>query len=237
MICGREVELRATARRRPLRRSFRLFSSRQSGLRNLLYLFPRLWANDSTVQFFKPFPALVELRASGFTSPDGFICSTENLFRYRSGYFVHVCSCKQFVRKEQSPATCTNGLTRRIFVRPAEKDSRLSVGLRELRTVTMERIGCRSSKKHSRLLRICAPTTASRYHGGTKSCKVKPDFAQYGFVHQNNLIMACIGGSQAHGAKLGATDDTDWYGLYVPPPAKLLGLEREEHFVFTTGGN
>src|SRR5438128_6219617 len=48
--------------------------------------------------------------------------------------------------------------------------------------------------------------------------------------------MACIGGSQAHGAKLGATDDTDWYGLYIPPPTRLLGLEREEHFVFTTGG-
>jgi uncharacterized protein len=66
--------------------------------------------------------------------------------------------------------------------------------------------------------------------------KLKPDFAQYGFVHQENLIMACIGGSQAHGAKAGATDDTDWYGLYIPPPTKLLGLEREEHFVFTTGG-
>jgi uncharacterized protein len=65
---------------------------------------------------------------------------------------------------------------------------------------------------------------------------VKPDFAQYGFAHQENLIMACIGGSQAHGAKLGATDDTDWYGLYIPPPNKILGLEREEHFVFTTGG-
>jgi uncharacterized protein len=66
--------------------------------------------------------------------------------------------------------------------------------------------------------------------------KLKPDFAQYGFVHQENLIMACIGGSQAHGAKVGATDDTDWYGLYIPPPTKLLGLERDEHFVFTTGG-
>ncbi|MGC1415640.1 MAG: nucleotidyltransferase domain-containing protein [Candidatus Acidiferrum sp.] len=65
---------------------------------------------------------------------------------------------------------------------------------------------------------------------------MKPDFAQYGFAHQENLIMACIGGSQAHGAKLGATDDTDWYGLYIPPPIKVLGLEREEHFVFTTGG-
>lgn len=65
---------------------------------------------------------------------------------------------------------------------------------------------------------------------------MKPDFAQYGFHYQENLIMAYIGGSQAHGAKLGATDDTDWYGLYIPPPNKVLGLEREEHFVFTTGG-
>jgi predicted nucleotidyltransferase len=65
---------------------------------------------------------------------------------------------------------------------------------------------------------------------------MKPDFAQYGFAHQQQLIMAFIGGSQAHGAKLGATDDTDWYGLYIPPSDKVLGLEREEHFVFTTGG-
>jgi len=65
---------------------------------------------------------------------------------------------------------------------------------------------------------------------------VKPDFGQYGFAYQDNLIMACIGGSQAHGAKLGETDDTDWYGLYIPPPERVLGLEREEHFVFSTGG-
>lgn len=65
---------------------------------------------------------------------------------------------------------------------------------------------------------------------------MKPDFAQYGFAYETNLIMAYIGGSQAHGAKLGATDDTDWYGLYIPPPPKVLGLQREEHFVFTTGG-
>jgi RNA repair pathway DNA polymerase beta family len=57
---------------------------------------------------------------------------------------------------------------------------------------------------------------------------MKPNFAQYGFVHQENLIMACIGGSQAHGARLGATDDTDWYGLYIPPPINVLGLERED---------
>lgn len=66
--------------------------------------------------------------------------------------------------------------------------------------------------------------------------EMKPDFSQYGFADQANLIMAYIGGSQAHGAKLGATDDTDWYGLYIPPPPMVLGLRREEHFVFTTGG-
>jgi predicted nucleotidyltransferase len=65
---------------------------------------------------------------------------------------------------------------------------------------------------------------------------MQPNFAQCGFTHQQNLIMAYIGGSQAHGAKLGETDDTDWYGLYIPPAVKVLGLEREEHFVFTTGG-
>jgi predicted nucleotidyltransferase len=65
---------------------------------------------------------------------------------------------------------------------------------------------------------------------------MKPNFAQYGFAYQQNLIMAYIGGSEAHGAKLGETDDTDWYGLYIPPPELVLGLDREEHFVFTTGG-
>jgi hypothetical protein len=70
---------------------------------------------------------------------------------------------------------------------------------------------------------ICALPTAVQYIGGAKERKVKPDFAQYGFVHQENLIMACIGGSQAHGAKLGATDDTDWYGLYIQECMKRLG--------------
>jgi len=64
---------------------------------------------------------------------------------------------------------------------------------------------------------------------GTKDHKVKPDFAQYGFVHQENLVMACIGGSQARGAKLGATDDTDWYGLYIRHrPNSLDGITRIE---------
>jgi uncharacterized protein len=65
---------------------------------------------------------------------------------------------------------------------------------------------------------------------------MKPDFAQYGFPYSDNLIQAFIGGSQLHGAKIGATDDTDWYGVFMEPPAKMIGLDRNEFFVFTTGG-
>lgn len=49
-------------------------------------------------------------------------------------------------------------------------------------------------------------------------------------------IMAYEGGSKAHGAKLEGTDDTDWYGVFIEPPIKALGLDKYEHFVTTTGG-
>ena len=62
------------------------------------------------------------------------------------------------------------------------------------------------------------------------------DFEQYGFQWQDNLIMDYIGGSTAHGAKVGGTDDTDWYGVYIEPPEKIIGIDRSEHFVYTTGG-
>jgi uncharacterized protein len=60
---------------------------------------------------------------------------------------------------------------------------------------------------------------------------MKPNFPQYRFAHQENLIMAGIGGSQAHGAKLGATDDTDWDGLYIPP-RKVFGPRTRRAFRF-----
>lgn len=65
---------------------------------------------------------------------------------------------------------------------------------------------------------------------------VKPDFTQYGFAYSDNLIQAFIGGSQLHGAKVQGTDDTDWYGVFIEPPERMIGLERDEFFVFTTGG-
>jgi predicted nucleotidyltransferase len=65
---------------------------------------------------------------------------------------------------------------------------------------------------------------------------MRPDFARYGFRYEDRLIMAFIGGSQMHGAKIPESEDTDWYGVYVEPPEKILGIDRDEHFVFTTGG-
>jgi uncharacterized protein len=64
----------------------------------------------------------------------------------------------------------------------------------------------------------------------------KPDFERYRFPYQQNLIMAFVGGSQLHGAKVKGTDDTDWYGVFIEPPDKMIGLERDEFFVYTTGG-
>ncbi len=65
---------------------------------------------------------------------------------------------------------------------------------------------------------------------------MKPNFQPHGFRHQQDLIMAFIGGSQLHGAKLDGYDDTDWYGVFIEPPYLALGIDREEHFVWTSGG-
>lgn len=64
----------------------------------------------------------------------------------------------------------------------------------------------------------------------------KPDFAHVGFPYQQNLLMAFIGGSQLHGARVQGTDDTDWYGVFIEPPEKMIGFDRDEFFVYTTGG-
>jgi len=61
-------------------------------------------------------------------------------------------------------------------------------------------------------------------------------FTEYGFPYPDDLVMAFIGGSQLHGAKLQGRDDTDWYGVFIEPPERAIGLDSYEHYVFTTGG-
>lgn len=58
-----------------------------------------------------------------------------------------------------------------------------------------------------------------------------------GFDRPDSLIHLFIGGSELHGAKVGKTDDTDLYGVYIEAPEQALGLSSREHFVWSTAGD
>lgn len=58
-----------------------------------------------------------------------------------------------------------------------------------------------------------------------------------GFDQAQNLIQLFVGGSELHGAKVGTTDDTDLYGVYIEDPEQALGLDSREHFVWSTAGD
>ncbi len=58
-----------------------------------------------------------------------------------------------------------------------------------------------------------------------------------GFAHVDRLIHLFVGGSELHGAKVGETDDTDLYGVYMETPEQALGLDASEHFVWFTAGD
>jgi predicted nucleotidyltransferase len=58
-----------------------------------------------------------------------------------------------------------------------------------------------------------------------------------GFDHPQNLIQLFVGGSELHGAKVGTTDDTDIYGVYIEDPEHALGLDSREHFVWSSAGD
>jgi predicted nucleotidyltransferase len=58
-----------------------------------------------------------------------------------------------------------------------------------------------------------------------------------GFEPINSLVHLFIGGSELHGAKVGATDDLDIYGIFVDAPDVVLGLKPREHFVWSTASD
>jgi predicted nucleotidyltransferase len=58
-----------------------------------------------------------------------------------------------------------------------------------------------------------------------------------GFDRPQDLIHLFVGGSELHGAKVGKTDDTDLYGVYIEDPEQALGLDPSEHFVWSTAGD
>ena len=70
----------------------------------------------------------------------------------------------------------------------------------------------------------------------THAERVLSAIRQSGFVHFDDLIHVFVGGSELHGAKIKNTDDLDIYGVYLEPPELVLGLEKNEFFVWSTAG-
>jgi predicted nucleotidyltransferase len=71
----------------------------------------------------------------------------------------------------------------------------------------------------------------------TKTRSLLSLVALSGFDLPQNLIHLFVGGSELHGAKVGQTDDTDLYGVYIEAPEQALGLHPSEHFVWSTAGD
>jgi uncharacterized protein len=57
------------------------------------------------------------------------------------------------------------------------------------------------------------------------------------FERPETIIHLFVGGSELHGAKVGATDDLDIYGVFLDDPAVVLGLEPRKHFVWSTAAD
>jgi predicted nucleotidyltransferase len=58
-----------------------------------------------------------------------------------------------------------------------------------------------------------------------------------GFRQPGSLIHLFVGGSELHGAKVGTTDDTDLYGVFIESPEQALGLDSLEHYVWSSAGD
>lgn len=58
-----------------------------------------------------------------------------------------------------------------------------------------------------------------------------------GFASLDSIVHLFIGGSELHGAKIGATDDLDLYGVFIGSPGDVLGLSPREHFVWSTASD
>jgi predicted nucleotidyltransferase len=71
----------------------------------------------------------------------------------------------------------------------------------------------------------------------TRSEQLVSAVHQAQFPHLDSLIHLFVGGSELHGAKVKDTDDLDIYGVYLEPPELVLGLDKQDFYVWSTAGN
>jgi predicted nucleotidyltransferase len=67
--------------------------------------------------------------------------------------------------------------------------------------------------------------------------KLMQEVVRSNFEKPESVIHLFIGGSELHGAKVGATDDLDIYGVFLDEPAVVLGLIPRKHFVWSTASD
>src|SRR5713101_3019319 len=94
------------------------------------------------------------------------------------------------------------------------------------------RMNTRSWQHRLRIL-IAEPKGASV----SRSDQLISAVQQSQFVHLDSLIHLFVGGSELHGAKVKNTDDLDIYGIYLEPPELVLGLDKQDFYVWSTAGN
>jgi len=68
-------------------------------------------------------------------------------------------------------------------------------------------------------------------------CSLMDEVERSGFDATDDIVHLFVGGSELHGAKVGATDDLDIYGIFVEKPVIALGLTPRDHFVWSTASD
>ena len=58
-----------------------------------------------------------------------------------------------------------------------------------------------------------------------------------GFPYRDRMIHLFVGGSGLHGARLEGKHDDDFYGIFVEPEDKALGLSSYPHYVWSSAGD
>jgi hypothetical protein len=79
--------------------------------------------------------------------------------------------------------------------------------------------------------------SAGRWRAQLLDTPLIKEVVRSGFERPENVVHLFVGGSELHGAKVGATDDLDLYGVFLDGPSTVLGLEPRRHFVWSTASD
>lgn len=58
-----------------------------------------------------------------------------------------------------------------------------------------------------------------------------------GFPYSERMIHLFIGGSGLHGGRIEGKNDDDYYGIFIQPEDKVIGLSDYPHYVWSTSGD